>query len=75
MSNQDTLNAYVAELGDSATKIAAEIQALKDQVANLPGEVPLDFTALDTAVKALDALEPPVVEEPPVEAPVEEPTQ
>lgn len=71
MSNQETLDAYVAELNAAVSVVASEIQGLKDQLANLPGETPVDFTGLDAAINAVEALEPPVVTEPPAETPVE----
>lgn len=62
MANQDQLDAYVAELNDAVAVIAGEIQGLKDQLAALPTEVPVDFTGLDAAVHAVEALEPPAAE-------------
>ena len=73
MSNQETLDGYVTELNTAVGVIASEIQALKDQLANQPTEVPVDFSGLDAAVHAVEALEPPVMEEPPVEETPEEP--
>ena len=54
MSDQDTLNAFVARIGDAVTSIKAEIDGLKNQ----PGSAGLDFTALDTAVASVEGLEP-----------------
>jgi hypothetical protein len=54
MSDQDTLNQFVADLGTATTALAAEIQALQAQ----PVGTPLDWTAANAALTALQALEP-----------------
>lgn len=54
MTNQQKLDAIAAALDAAAAGLAADIQALKDQVAN--GQT-LDFTAVDAKVAALAALD------------------
>ena len=49
MSNQEHLDAAVAELGTQFQQVVDEVQALKDQV----GAGALDFTALDAAVQTV----------------------
>ncbi|MDG3012386.1 hypothetical protein G4X40_19790 [Rhodococcus sp. D2-41] len=58
MSDQDTLNTYVAEIAAAAAAISTEIAAKQAQA---PG---LDFTGLQSAVAKLTALEPPVAADP-----------
>lgn len=55
MSDQDTLNQYVADLGTAIAAVAAEIQALQAQ----PVATPLDWTAANSALTSLQGLEPP----------------
>lgn len=74
MSNQETLDAYVAELNTAVGVVAAEIQGLKDQIANIPAAETVDFSGLDAAVHAVEGLEPPVVTETPAEPVVSEGT-
>lgn len=87
VSLQETVDGFAArvsaagvELTDSFSKVVAEIQGLKDQLASVPGAEVVDFSGLDAAVVgvesaavAFDGLEPPVVEDVPVDSvPVEE---
>lgn len=86
LSDQDTLNAYVARLVAANerlvaanTAVAAGIADLKTQIANGTPAASLDFTGLDAAVTAEeegatgDEANEPVVATPPVEAaPVED---
>lgn len=82
MSLQEQVDAYTArvsavgvELSDSFTKVGAEIESLKAQVAAIPEAESVDFSGLESAVsgaegaaKAFDGLEPPVAVEPEVPA-------
>lgn len=54
MTDQQHLDADVAELGTALTNISDEIVALKNQ----PGAPALDFTALDAAVAQAQGLAP-----------------
>lgn len=76
---QDKVDAVTAQLtkveGEvvgSHDSLAAEIQSLKDQLANIPGAEVVDVSGLEAVAARLDALNPdaePPVEEPPVEEP------
>lgn len=68
MSDQDTLNTFATNLQAAVTAVDAELKALKDQVA--AAGHPLDFTAADTALANLQALQPPAA---PAEAPATDP--
>jgi hypothetical protein len=59
MSDQDTLNTFVANLNTALSAIGSEIAALKAQIAANPPPVAIDFTGADAALAAAVALEPP----------------
>lgn len=75
MSQQDAVDAVVAELGKAKTEIVGKIADLQAQIdAGVPAEQ-LDLSALTAAAQALDDVVPdapaPVVDPvPPVEPPV-----
>jgi len=56
-ANQDKLDAVAAQLDVAATGLAADIQALKDQIAAGTPPEQLDFTALDARAQALSDLD------------------
>jgi hypothetical protein len=62
LSDQDVLNTFVSGMNAAIAAVAAEITALKNQIAANPPPVAIDFTAADTALAALMALEPPAPE-------------
>lgn len=59
MSDQDTLNALVAQFDAAIGAVAAEVAALKTQVANASPAVAIDFTAAEAELAKLQALLPP----------------
>ncbi|MBF6333323.1 hypothetical protein [Nocardia transvalensis] len=61
MTQQDTINALVAQLDKARGEIVAEIKRLEDQIGT--GE-PLDFTALKERVQALDDVVPDKPDQP-----------
>lgn len=54
--DQDVLDSYGVALGNIATSLSAEIEALKVAVPSLPAA---NVAAIDAQVAALSALEPP----------------
>jgi hypothetical protein len=58
--DQALLDAYVAEIDSAVAVIASEIADLQAKVTAGTTVTPADFTAANTALTALQALEPPV---------------
>lgn len=85
MASQEDVNALAARVSavgaqqvKAVGEVKTEVQALKDQLANQPVPVELDFTGLDAAVTAaeqgsqeLDDLNPDAPVEPTPETPAE----
>ncbi len=65
MSQQDTIDAVVAQLANAKTEIIGRISELQDKIdAGVPAEQ-LDLTALTAAAQALDDVVPaPATEQP-----------
>lgn len=74
MSNQDTINAVVTQLGKAKAELIGKLTDLQAQIdAGVPAEQ-LDLTALTEAAQALDDIVPdPAVEEPAADEPVDSP--
>lgn len=69
MSDQDTLNQFVADLGTAISAVAAEIQALQAQ----PAATPLDWSGANAALANLQSLEAPAPAPEPAPAPAPAP--
>jgi hypothetical protein len=61
MSDQDTLNQFVADLSTAIQAVSQEIQALQQQ----PAAQPLDWSGANAALSSLQSLEAPAPEPPP----------